>query len=318
MNNWYLSNHGDVSGPFPLTEAQAFLKKENSKTAQFYAWHANFIQWQPAYALAEFETIVEAPLENVPATDQLHEKFVKKQQLLGERLEHVEGRVLQARDNLLAFEDDIIAYKGLTEGFSDEIKNAIIAVEKKYRSISKKLEGIESATEIAQNEISNVRDEFYAKDESTEVNNKTEAAEEKVVETPQKEVKKAIEKASAAVNAATSNKAESVKQEQSKSATKKAVGKQPEEVKPENASVDNKAAKTEGNAPVAGLKGVKNMFKSVFKEPSTGPKLSEALNASPEEATAKQPKEEELEVVKVDETVEDDDAPKKRRRRRRR
>jgi len=323
MTTWYLASHGEVTGPFELEEARKSIQSNKTQDPQFFVWQPNFVYWQAAYAVGEFSDLVQEVEHASPVFDDLKDRFKEREEILSNRVSHVDGRLKQACDNLMTFEDDIIAYKKLTANFGPEVQAAIAAIEKKYKSLSKKIDGIVSATEIAETEVANASKAFAAieSDEAEEelieeevaVEEEPIAQEQEVVEKPKVQKKVVEQKQPEAKPVA---KKEPAPKPVAKPSIQKAAEVAPA---PQASSQEERAQeKQEQEAIGKGILGMKKMLKSVFKEPEPAPKLSEMLNQTESApVSAEEPPEEDVELVVVDVDEEEATAKKRRRRRRR-
>lgn len=324
MTTWYLASHGEVTGPFELEEARKSIQSNKTQDPQFFVWQSNFVYWQAAYAVGEFSDLVQEVEHSSPVFDDLKERFKEREEILSNRVSHVDGRLKQACDNLMTFEDDIIAYKKLTANFGPEVQGAIAAIEKKYKSLSKKIDGIVSATEIAETEVANASKAFAAieSDEAEE-----ELIEEEVaVEEPVTQKQEAVEQPKIQKQAVEQKQPEAkpeakpvAKKEPAPKPVAKPLIQKAAEAAPQASSQQDRAQeKQEQEVMGKGILGMKKMLKSVFKEPEPAPKLSEMLNRTESApAKAEEPAEEDVELVVVDVDEEEATAKKRRRRRRR-
>lgn len=298
MVSWYLASHGKVTGPLSIAEARSAIESNNRKDPQFFVWQPNFVYWQPAYSVSEFSDIVPEIKHATPVFDGLKER----ERILSDRVEYIDEKLKQTYDNMMAFEDDVIAYQKLTANFGPEVQTAIAAIEKKFHSLNKKVAEIDSATEIAKNEIANVRKAF-ATDDTSKVNgvaaNNAQTAEQKNVDDK-----------NIAVNAS---------QPKPQQTTPLARAEAEVATQPKTTSQPEVAADTsEQDANSKGILGMKSMFKSVFKDPEPEQRLSEVIKQTEtSKAVPEEPKEEDIELVVIDDE-ESIETVKKRRRRRRR
>lgn len=278
MVSWYIASHGKVTGPLSLEETRSAIESNNRKDPQFFVWQPNFVYWQPAYSVSEFSDIAHEVKHATPVFDDLKER----ERILTDRIEYIDAKLKQTHDNMMAFEDDIIAYQKLTANFSPEVQKAIVAIEKKFHLLSKKVNGVDSATEIAKTEIANVRKAFDT----------AEPVELEEIEADEEQSSKI------AADTAT-NEAENAEQAA------------PSAPVQSSASSQREAAESKDDA---NSKGIRGMFKSVFKEPEPEQRLSEVLKQT---EAPNDEKEEDIELVVIDDE-ESLETVKKRRRRRRR
>lgn len=284
MVSWYIASHGKVTGPLSLEETRSAIESNNRKDPQFFVWQPNFVYWQPAYSVSEFSDIAHEVKHATPVFDDLKER----ERILTDRIEYIDAKLKQTHDNMMAFEDDIIAYQKLTANFSPEVQKAIVAIEKKFHLLSKKVNGVDSATEIAKTEIANVRKAFDSAEpiELEQIEADEEQSSEVAADAAANEGEHA-EQAAPVAQPATSASAQS------------------------SASSQREAAESKDDA---NSKGIRGMFKSVFKEPEPEQRLSEVLKQT---EAPKDEKEEDIELVVIDDE-ESLETVKKRRRRRRR
>lgn len=156
MNQWYFSKNGTISGPFDFTAAKKYVLDNHD----VYGWHPSFVQWKPLSTISEFSGLIPAPVVNAGVPKDLTEKFAIREQRLTKRLETTKQEIANSTKALSDFAEEIITYKTLTVNFSNDVKNSINNIEKRYVVLQKKVTAITSAVKIAEEEMVNVVEQF--------------------------------------------------------------------------------------------------------------------------------------------------------------
>lgn len=256
MKKWFFSNDGEVTGPLDLDEANSYL----TSNPDVYAWHPSFTQWKPASCVSEFVDVL-PPAEQLPLIPkEISDKFIAKKQRLDTKLSNIDDSVRHSQSSLGKLDQQIEAYKELTKNLNGDVKDAIDNIEKKYKTLSRKLSQVKDAVHIAETEMEEVVDDFDTRMSSNDIVmptcNPISSGDKSSIKDVPSDTKKAVSKAKIA---------------QEKLAT---PHKRVEEVESAKPAKETKPAKPAKEAPVNTKEkaeaseqgfGVKNMMKSVFK-----------------------------------------------------
>ena len=165
MKKWFFSNNGEVTAPLDLDAAKDYL----ASNPNVYGWHPSFNQWKPVNCISEFVDVlpptVQAPL--IPKA--ISDKFLAKKQRLEAKLTSIDDSINHSQSSLGKFEQQIADYKDLTKNLNDDVKGAIDNIEKKYKSLSRKLSQVKDAVHIAETEMSEVVDDFEHRMSSNDI-----------------------------------------------------------------------------------------------------------------------------------------------------
>ncbi|NQZ28060.1 MAG: DUF4339 domain-containing protein [Colwellia sp.] len=165
MKKWFFSNNGEVTAPLDLDAAKDYL----ASNPNVYGWHPSFNQWKPVNCISEFVDVlpptVQAPL--IPKA--ISDKFLAKKQRLEAKLTSIDDSINHSQSSLGKFEQQIADYKDLTKNLNDDVKGAIDNIEKKYKSLSRKLSQVKDAVHIAETEMSEVVDDFAHRMSSNDI-----------------------------------------------------------------------------------------------------------------------------------------------------
>lgn len=255
MKKWFFSNNGEVTGPLDLDAAKDYL----ASNPDVYAWHPTFSQWKPVNCVSEFIDVIPPTVQAPLIPKEISDKFIAKRQRLETKLTSIDDTVRNSQSSLGKLDKQIEAYKELTQNLNGEVKDAIDNIEKKYKTLTRKLSQVKDAIHIAETEMGEVVDDFEKRMSSNDIVmpscNSTPSDASNAQSKTSAEVAQISKAKLAQEKLATPHKrVESV--EEVKAEAKKAV--KPEE-KPKQKSVEKKpAAESEGF-------GMKNMMKSVFK-----------------------------------------------------
>ncbi len=165
MKKWFFSNNGEVTGPLDLEAAKDFL----ADNPDVYGWHASFNQWKPVSCISEFVGIIPATVQAPLIPKEISDKFLAKKQRLETKLTSIDDSINHSQSSLTKFEKQIDAYRDLTKNLNDDVKGAIDNIEKKYKSLSRKLSQVKDAVHIAEKEMSEVVDVFETKMSSNDI-----------------------------------------------------------------------------------------------------------------------------------------------------
>ncbi|MEZ9367604.1 MULTISPECIES: DUF4339 domain-containing protein [unclassified Shewanella] len=334
MKKWFFSKNGKITGPFTEVEAKEFLLSDGN----CYGWHPSFTQWKPASSIPEFAAFVPAVTPPAEIPQALIAEFAAKDKALQAKILSMEESVISTKAYLLEFEQEITNYKKLTNNLNDEVKNNISPFENKYNSLQNSFDELVSALSIAKTEVNEAVTEFNQRVNKRLAESGTDT---KAVTAAPVAKDAAVSSAALSVDnvSAISDQIQKALAESMMSAVedvnnseltaKKSLD--PVAVAPKKAKAkidkiefsEDIAEDTQSQAEekAAGLSGVSNIFKSVFKgDPKTPPKKSEtpddadqlvkSTNANSNDKKATDKKEE------VVETEDEKEARMRRRRRR--
>jgi uncharacterized protein YoxC len=165
MKKWFFSNDGVVTSPLNHTEARTYLEDKPNA----YGWHPSFSQWKPVSCIPEFTDLVSSPEKSSLVSKELTEKFLAKKLRLETKLSSIEDSINHTASTFSKFEKQISSYKALTQNLSDEVKTAIVDIERKYDGINKKLSQVKNAVNIAEVEMNDAIKGFNNKANSNDV-----------------------------------------------------------------------------------------------------------------------------------------------------
>ncbi len=260
MKKWFFSNNGKVTPPLDLEAAKEYLESN----PDVYGWHPSFNQWKPVNCISEFVGVLPATVQSPLIPKEISDKFIAKKQRLQTKLTSIDDSINHSQSTLAKFENQIDFYKELTKNLNDDVKGAIDNIEKKYKSLSRKLSQVKDAVHIAEKEMSEVVEDFDHRMSSNDIFmpsciqsvkaaqvadiseaaqlSKAKLAQEKLA-TPHKRVEP------------TPVKAEKAPTQVKETTAKKKTADEP----------ISKPAAADAHDPKDGFNGVKNMMKSVFK-----------------------------------------------------
>jgi len=156
MKKWFFSNNGKVTAPLDLDAAKEYL----SNNPDVYGWHPSFKQWKPVNCISEFVDVLPPTVQPPSIPKEISDKFFAKKQRLESKLNSIDDSINHSQLSFKKFEKQIEDYKILTENLNDDVKGAIGNVEKKYKSLSRKLSQVKEAVQIAEKEMSEVVGDF--------------------------------------------------------------------------------------------------------------------------------------------------------------
>ena len=165
MKKWFFSNNGEVTGPLDLDAAKDYL----ASNPDVYGWHPSFNQWKPVNCISEFVDVLPATVQAPLIPKEISDKFLAKKQRLESKLTSIDDSINHSQSSLGKFEQQIEAYKTLTQNLNEEVKGAINNIEKKCNSLSRKLSQVKDAVHIAEKEMSEVVGDFNQRMSSNEV-----------------------------------------------------------------------------------------------------------------------------------------------------
>jgi hypothetical protein len=156
MDKWYLSDNGDVNGPFNIADVETLV----SKNSDLYGWNPSFNHWLPVVQINEFESFLPQDKESNKVSKDLIDKFVSKKRDLNKKINLIDNSVESTTKSLGLFEKEIADYKELTKNLNADVQDNIAPLEKKYNTVKKQLGELQKAAEIAKQEIDDVVKEF--------------------------------------------------------------------------------------------------------------------------------------------------------------
>jgi hypothetical protein len=156
MKKWFFSNNGKVTAPLDLDAAKDYL----SNNPDVYGWHPSFNQWKPVNCISEFVDVLPPTVQPPLIPKEVSDKFFAKKQRLESKLTSIDDSINHSQSSFKKFEKQIEDYKSLTENLNDDVKGAIDNIEKKYKSLSRKLSQVKEAVQIAEKEMSEVVGDF--------------------------------------------------------------------------------------------------------------------------------------------------------------
>ena len=156
MKKWYLSENGEVNGPFSIDDVKTLVLKNN----ELYGWNPSFSHWLPAVKIREFRTFLPEDKVSHQVSKDLIDKFVSKKKDLNKKVDLIDDSIQRTLKSMLTFEHEIADYKDLTVNLNAEVKDNILPLERKYNSVKRHLSDLQKAAEIAKKEIEDVVKEF--------------------------------------------------------------------------------------------------------------------------------------------------------------
>ncbi|WP_144210634.1 DUF4339 domain-containing protein [Shewanella donghaensis] len=332
MKKWFFSKNGKISGPFTEVEAKEFLLNDGN----CYGWHPSFTQWKPAGSIPEFAAIVPSVTPPAEIPQALIEEFAAKDKSIQTKLRSMEESVISTKAYLLEFEQEISNYKKLTNNLNDEVKNNISPFENKYNSFQSSFDELVGALSIAKTEVTEVVTEFNQRvNKRLAESGSPTKAKSTIQRDPVSSATLTVDNVSEIsdqIQRALADSMMSAVAEADNSELTAQKSLDPVAVAPKKAKEKTKIDKiefseditAESNSPVedkpAGLSGVSNIFKSVFKgDPKTPPKKSETPDEVAQLAKSNKATTDNNESNNVKgEVVETEDEKEARMRRRRR
>jgi hypothetical protein len=165
MKKWFFSNNGKVTAPLDLEAAKDYL----ASNPNVYGWHPSFNQWKPVNCISEFTDILPPTVQAPLIPKEISDKFLAKKQRLESKLTSIDDSINHSQSSLGKFEQQIEDYKTLTLNLNDDVKGAIDNIEKKYKSLSRKLSQVKDAVHIAEKEMAEVVDDFDRRMSSNDI-----------------------------------------------------------------------------------------------------------------------------------------------------
>lgn len=156
MKKWYLSEDGNVSGPFSIDDVQTRVSKNNN----LYGWNPTYSHWLPVIKIPEFKAFLSEVKSQDQVSKELVDKFINKKIDLNKKTALIDSSIVSTIESISRFEKEIVDYKELTENLAPGVKDNIEPLEKKYNSLNNQLIELEKAAEISRNEFSQVEGEF--------------------------------------------------------------------------------------------------------------------------------------------------------------
>ncbi len=255
MEKWFFSNNGKVTAPFDLEAAKEYL----ASNPDVYGWHPSFNQWKPVNCISEFVGVLPPTVQSPLIPKEISDKFTAKKNRLQTKLNSIDDSINHSQSTLAKFENQIEFYKELTKNLNDDVKGAIENIEKKYKSLSRKLSQVKDAVHIAENEMSEVVDDFDHRMSSNDIFMPSCTQSIKPAEVADISDAAQISKAKLAQEklATPHKRIEPVQQPrvEKQQPPKKSTAQKPASKPPVNEAHDENE----------GFNGVKNMMKSVFK-----------------------------------------------------
>ena len=165
MKKWFFSNNGEVTAPLNLDEAKEYL----ASNPNVYGWHPSFTQWKPVNCISEFTDVLPATVQAPLIPREISDKFSAKKQRLTTKLASIDDSINHSQSSLVKFEKQIENYKTLTQNLNDNVKDAIDNIEKKHRSLNRKLSQVKDAVHIAEKEMTVVVEDFDRRMSSNDI-----------------------------------------------------------------------------------------------------------------------------------------------------
>ncbi|KGJ87711.1 DUF4339 domain-containing protein [Colwellia psychrerythraea] len=156
MKKWFFSNNGEVTAPLDLDAAKDYL----ASNPNVYGWHPSFNQWKPVNCISEFVDVLPPTVQAPLIPKEISDKFLAKKQRLETKLTSIDDSINHSQSSLVKFEQQIVDYKDLTKNLNEDVQGAIDNIERKYKSLSRKLSQVKDAVHIAEKEMSEVVDDF--------------------------------------------------------------------------------------------------------------------------------------------------------------
>lgn len=165
MKKWFFSNNGEVTAPLDLDAAKDYL----ASNPNVYGWHPSFTQWKPVNCISEFADVLPATVQAPLIPKEISDKFIAKKQRLLSKLASIDDSINHSQSSLGKFEKQIESYKTLTQNLNDNVKDAIDNIEKKHKSLNRKLSQVKDAVHIAGKEMTEVVDDFDQRMSSNDI-----------------------------------------------------------------------------------------------------------------------------------------------------
>jgi uncharacterized protein YoxC len=276
MKKWFFSSNGEVSSALSFDEAKEFL----INNPDVYGWHPSFSQWKPVNCISEFFGVIPASVPGPLIPKEISDKFLAKKNRLESKLTSIEDSIKHSNKSLSKFEQQIEDYKELTQNLNDDVKGAIDNIEKKYKTLNRKLSQVKDAVDIAETEMSEVVEDFDKRMNTNDIlmpscdqaNQSTAPKLSNVDNFPGSKAKLAQEKLATPPKRSETNESKVTKlpettnrfkdvekNENTVATSNKKASKQPEAKK----EVQSTSVQTDEHKD--GFNGMKNMMKSVFK-----------------------------------------------------
>jgi uncharacterized protein YoxC len=276
MKKWFFSSNGEVSSALSFDEAKEFL----INNPDVYGWHPSFSQWKPVNCISEFFGVIPASVPGPLIPKEISDKFLAKKNRLESKLTSIDDSIKHSNKSLAKFEQQIEDYKVLTQNLNDDVKGAIDNIEKKYKTLNRKLSQVKDAVDIAETEMSEVVEDFDKRMNTNDIlmpscdqaNQSTAPKLSNVDNFPGSKAKLAQEKLATPPKRSETNESKVTKlpettkrfkdvekNENTVATSNKKASKQPEAKK----EVQSTSVQTDEHKD--GFNGMKNMMKSVFK-----------------------------------------------------
>lgn len=165
MKKWFFSNNGDVTAPLDLDAAKEYL----AENPNVYGWHPSFSQWKPVNCISDFVDVLPPTVQSPSIPKEISDKFLAKKQRLETKLTSIDDSVKHSQSSLGKLETLIANYQDMTQNLNDDVKGAIDNIERKYKSLSRKLSQVKDAVHIAENEMAEVVDDFDLRMSSNDI-----------------------------------------------------------------------------------------------------------------------------------------------------
>jgi hypothetical protein len=157
MKKWFFSNKGDITSAMNFDEAKVYLQTH----ANAYGWNPSLTQWLPVSCIGDFANILpESDVAKNILPEELVQEFKTKQATLEANLAKLLTGFNSATKSLALFRRRIDTYTKLTANLSDDLKNNISGMEKQYATLEKKVGQIKEAMQISQKEIEQATSAF--------------------------------------------------------------------------------------------------------------------------------------------------------------
>jgi uncharacterized protein YoxC len=165
MKKWFFSSNGEVSSALSFEEAKEFL----INNPDVYGWHPSFSQWKPVNCISEFIGVIPVSMPGPLIPKEISDKFLAKKNRLESKLTSIDDSIKHSNKSLAKFEQQIEDYKELTQNLNDDVKGAIDNIEKKYKTLNRKLSQVRDAVDIAETEMSEVVEDFNKRMNSNDI-----------------------------------------------------------------------------------------------------------------------------------------------------
>jgi uncharacterized protein YoxC len=165
MKKWFFSSNGEVSSALSFDEAKEFL----INNPDVYGWHPSFSHWKPVNCISEFVGVIPVSIPGPLIPKEISDKFLAKKNRLESKLTSIDDSIKHSNKSLAKFEQQIVDYKELTQNLNDDVKSAIDNIEKKYKTLNRKLSQVKDAVDIAETEMSEVVEDFDKRMNSNDI-----------------------------------------------------------------------------------------------------------------------------------------------------